>query len=160
MTIDRTGHYRLVSHTDCTATDRSGTQMKPSINNAMSSRTLSWMLVAALMLLTLVPYHVHLHHDAKSTDDPAAVHGHVTDLHILVVPNGSDHHEASHTLEPTPDMTFKQTDMQLPVFAAVLVLSLLLPSIGSVIRPPAVTARRLPRFNRHTTPPLRAPPRA
>lgn len=118
------------------------------------------MLVLALLLLTLVPFHVHLHHDSLSPDDPVAAHDHVSDIHILTLSDGSDHHEAGHTLEPTPHIVLKQVGMHLPAFAMLLVLSMLLPVIGgSAVKPAAVTARRLHRLNHHTTPPLRAPPR-
>lgn len=128
-------------------------------SNAAFRHQTSWILVAALLMLTLVPFHYHLHHDDQALSDASGVPNHVTDIHILG-DNDSDHHEGSHTLEPTPDIALKQSGVPLPVFAALLVLSVLLPLVtGLSVKPAAVFAQRLPRFHRHNTPPLRAPPR-
>ncbi|HEY9198278.1 MAG TPA: hypothetical protein VIR60_02855 [Gammaproteobacteria bacterium] len=128
--------------------------------NAASRHTISWILVVALLLLTLVPFHYHLHHADQPPSDAASVPAHVTDIHILGGSNESDHHDGTHTLEPTPDIALKQNGVHLPLFAALLVLSVLLPLVaGLSLKPAAVSAQRLPRFHRHNTPPLRAPPR-
>lgn len=128
-------------------------------SNAVSRHTISWILVAALLMLTLVPFYYHLHHDDPALSDAPGVPNHVTDIHILG-DNDNGHHEGSHILEPTPDVALKQSGVLLPVFAALLILAVLLPLLaGPSVKPAAVSAQRLPRFHRHNTPPLRAPPR-
>lgn len=131
---------------------------------ALSRRTISWSLVVCLLLLTLVPFHYHLHHPDQSPNQSvngvSAAHDHVADIHILASSDGSGHHEGSHTLEPMPDIRLKNYSAQLPVFALLLSLFILLPPAGQGFRFTRLTlSPRLPRHNRHTTPPLRAPPR-
>lgn len=126
---------------------------------AVQKHTISWALIVALLLLTLVPFHLHLHHD----DVPAAgasAHEHVADIHVYADAHGADHHESSHALDPAPDITLKNSSVQLPVFAILLTLFILLPLGGRTFCYTRLAlTQRLPRFIRHTTPPLRAPPR-
>lgn len=120
----------------------------------------SWVLVASFLLLALVPFHYHLHHDADALAAGSSALEHTVDVHILADAHDADHHADSHALDPVPDITLKKPGVQLPVFAILLTLFVLMPpGEGSFRLIWATLTRRLPGFNRHTTPPLRAPPR-
>lgn len=120
---------------------------------------LSWMLITALLLLLLFPLHYHLSHAAPVASDATPVHDHATDTHIFADDYAVDDHPDNQTFDPAPDASFKNNGVQLPLFA-LLSLSVLLPLSCGVYRHAQLTRNiRLPRISRHTTPPLRAPPR-
>lgn len=121
---------------------------------------IGWTLIVALLLALVVPVHYHLHHNELPQSDASAGHGHAADLHILVGSDESHHPDGGHVLTSTPDITSKNIGVQLPVFFALLAVALLVPAGMQVVRPVRLAQpQRIPRSNRHTTPPLRAPPR-
>ncbi|MCO6411113.1 MAG: hypothetical protein J5I92_00055, partial [Thiogranum sp.] len=87
----------------------------------------SWMLVVSLLLLALVPLHYHLHHDADAQAAGSSAHAHIVDVHILANAHDADHHADSHALDPVPDITLKKPAVQLPLFAVLLTLFILMP---------------------------------
>lgn len=121
---------------------------------------IGWTLLAALLLLALVPFHYHLHHgDVPAAGSPA--HEHTADIHLHADAGAAAHHDSGHTLDPAPDVTVKNAaGGQLPIFAALLALCIVLPLAGRTFcYARLAVSHRLPRCYRHTTPPLRAPPR-
>lgn len=120
---------------------------------------ISWMLVVSLLLLTLFPFHYHLHHDVSAQINGATTHSHVTELHILEAANDADHYEVGHTVDSAVDPTLKYNNVWPPVFVILLTLSVLLPlSMRTFSYAQLSLSQRLPRFIRHSSPPLRAPP--
>ncbi len=130
---------------------------------AMHRRPVSYMLIVAVLSLTLFPLHFHLHHahDAGVHDDAAHGHAHTVDLHGLTEPGAVEHHDDSHAIEPTTYTAVKLSGLQLPLFfAAFVLLALLLPGVQHVLHRTVTVIRGLGRDTRYRLPLLRAPPLA
>jgi hypothetical protein len=120
---------------------------------------INWTLILALLLLTLVPFHYHLRHDSGAPSDVMSVDNHVADVHVLADDHPVDHHQNSHSIDPAPDITLKHGSAQAPLFAILLGWSILYPLGAGIFRyAQRARSQRLSSFNRHSTPPLRAPP--
>ncbi|MBI5039751.1 MAG: hypothetical protein HZB57_00605 [Gammaproteobacteria bacterium] len=115
----------------------------------------------ALLLLTLFPFHYHLHHDRNAPADGSPARDHVVDIHVVVAPADVDHHGNGYALDPASDITLKNSNVQLPSLVAILLAVLVLLPLGTQALRPAwfVWNLQLPRLDRHRIPPLRAPPR-
>lgn len=126
--------------------------------HAAGQSAISVMLVMAVLLVALFPLHFHLHHEAHA---PAEAAEHSTDIHFYADASGIDHHGDSHSLEPVSDTTSRGSSAYPPVFAALLCLVLLWTFAAQGISLTQLPhSLQLPRFNRHSSPPLRAPPRS
>ena len=125
----------------------------------MRCRCLSivWLMVVAVLMLTLAPHHYHLHHD---TAPGSLSHQHSIDLHLLSDAHDEAHHDEAIAFEATPDGLVKPFgDKPLNILLTVFLLALL-PIVDSRTRHPSFrTATSLGHAFYHLTPPLRAPPR-
>lgn len=121
---------------------------------------ISWTLILAFLSLTLFPYHSHLQHAADSvaqTDDNPQ---HAIDFHAHMDGSGFSHHDDSHSIKPVTDAPIKKPGVQLPWFAILLALLLILPLRALQGRlQPASVGPEFYRFRPYLTPQLRAPPR-
>ena len=126
------------------------------------ARRVSHLLILLLLVSTALPFHYHLHHDhdTHARIDEGAVHEHVAHVHLRADLAGEGHHGDSHALDPAPDLV-KGNGTQLLPLAILPALFILLPPATRLLHlAPLAFAQPLPRFARHKTPPLRAPPRA
>lgn len=119
--------------------------------------SISWMLIAAILLVTLVPVHYHLHH-LFSAD--ASKHAHVVDIHLLADATDSDHHDNDdHSFSATPDGVLKTKNSVLPPFFLIAVLLVFLPILANTTRfQPYYPDSGLKRNYRYLFSLLRAPP--
>ena len=124
-------------------------------------KSISWLLIAAILLVAFLPAHYHLHHlynnDAFST---ASTHAHIIDLHVLTETTGQSHHDDETTIiSASPDGIVKKTDPDFSPFI-LLVIVLLLQHVLSKQINLQLNYRRtdLKQCYPHFTPLLRAPP--
>ena len=119
------------------------------------ARFIGWLLIAALVVLTVQPVHVHLEHkDAASAQD----HEHVIDLHFSHDNvTSADHNDA--VFPVTQEGMLKQY-IDNPLLAAILIcLLFLLPGVVCTGRQRLIIFRVLPGSGWYSiAPPLRAPP--
>jgi hypothetical protein len=121
----------------------------------------SWMLMLALVSATLFPQHYHMHHVDDSVLHESGIRIHVMDLHSHADIDDIGHDLDGHTVNTATDISLNTPGFQLPWVAILLTVLLLLPAPAAAGRQrPTPLLHQLPCFNRHTTPPLRAPPRA
>jgi hypothetical protein len=133
-------------------------QPRQSINRYTRKRAIVSLLVLSLLSLTLFPYHYHLHHVDHPTLNGAPTHLVDSHRHLGLEDAGANDY---HAVESGSDVTLKPTGFQLPLFALLLALVMLLPwSAGDRYRSSVATGRPRPSFLPHNTPPLRAPPRS
>ena len=121
----------------------------------MRYKSVSWLVISAILLLALVPVHLHLHH----VDDAASL-THEMDLHVVTSSSEHSHHDEAHVLDIVPDVLAKKSSgkffMSLLVALLLLVLPVVLQRFAFRLRETAL----LPCRNcYHLIPPLRAPPR-
>lgn len=119
-------------------------------------RALVWVLVLAVLTLTLTPLHYHLRHDNAGAVSSSVM----LDLHSVVQGGDLDHHNDLPTMESAGAIVGHN---MVVTVVPLVVLFLALFSIVALPRAPSgVLYRRLddslPRFYWHTTPPLRGPP--
>ena len=93
---------------------------------AINYKSISWLLVVAILLVTILPAHYHLHHlhgdDMHSAT--AGVPAHVIDLHLLTDSTGQSHHNEDVTsIAASPDGIVKKSN---PVFAPFIFLAIML----------------------------------
>jgi hypothetical protein len=131
--------------------------MRPLWLTIINYRSISWILVAALLAAVLLPAHYHLHH--LHYPDTAG-HTHVVDLHFITDNSGhAHHHENTSIISATPDAIVKTDKLVFSLFiplAIVLVLILTCSHrVWSRYEPGEIT---LFRQYAYFSPPLRAPP--
>ena len=120
---------------------------------------ISWILVAAMLALTLFPYHYHLHHDDQPSPTSIGAQDHAIEFHSVLDIVEADHQHDDHTIDSSTDIALKSMGVQLPFIVLILSLLLPLPSFTRVDRRRYVSAsHKLPNAYRHKVPPLRAPP--
>jgi hypothetical protein len=127
----------------------------------VKSGSIAWFMVAAVLVLTLAPHHIHLHHDSPS--DLVAHHHdheHTIDLHLLSDVNDAAHHDQAIVYELTPDGLLKPlSDNPLTWLLSVFLLTLVTIADSRSRQRLRLEAVRLRQAYYHLTPPLRAPPR-
>lgn len=128
---------------------------------AARKQAISWMLIVAFLSLTLFPHHYHLHHVTDSTASESGLQEHAMDVHIYTDIEDINRHADSYIIKSGVDVSFKSQGLQLPWVVVILVVFSLLLSLflQESKRYPGPGILQPRRFNRHTTPPLRAPPR-
>lgn len=125
-----------------------------------NQKAISWFLISAILLVSLLPAHYHFHHlYSESGINSAAPHAHIVDLHVLSEQAGDAHHDEAVSFTASPDGVLNKNNPDFPLFVLLAAVLLLLPmqikqvSISRNIR--NVNFRqRYPHF----TPLLRAPP--
>ena len=121
-------------------------------------KAISWLLIAALAFLTVLPAHVHLHH----VENPTAAgheHTHLVDMHIYSSELSPAHHDETQVLMATPDGMIKSLDFKI---SPILIFAILIAIVSLAL------ARFTPRQKSdiflpieqtyHFNPPLRGPP--
>ena len=126
-------------------------------NRRTSNRSISWVLIAALLTVLLLHAHYHVHH-IDSID--SSTHAHEIDLHVITDRQALTHHdEGTSIFEAAPDGIVKKVS---PVFlpGLLVLFSLVILTICQVrIRRRYVDDDPNPdRLHSFYTPPLRAPP--
>ena len=124
-------------------------------------KSISWLLIAAILLVAFLPAHYHLHHlyndDAFSS---ATTHAHVIDLHVLTETTGQSHHDDEATILATsPDGIVKKSNPEFSPFILLVIVLLSLPVLCKQIN--LQLNYRSTGFKQcypHFTPLLRAPP--
>jgi hypothetical protein len=127
-----------------------------------SYKSISWLLVAAILLVTVLPAHYHLHH---FIGDKSAAHGHATDLHLSSDKLAQSHHKNGTTIinaAPTGLLNKWDGEINKPDITPLVILVSLLTLFSFInvkrnSRPYQVTTFYKQIFYR-LSPPLRAPP--
>ena len=89
------------------------------------NQRISILLILALLSLTILPAHFHLHHPAPD-DGHGLAHRHVVDLHVYSVGVAS-HHQDAQVLKASPDgvLLLKNPLFKLSVFLLLAVIAAL-----------------------------------
>ena len=128
----------------------------------ITHKPISWLLIAAILLVAFLPAHYHLHHlyndDAFSS--AATRHEHVIDLHVLTEKTGQSHHDDDATIiAASPDGILKKINPDFSPFILLAVVLLLLPALNKRINIQLnYRSTNLKQSYPHFTPLLRAPP--
>jgi hypothetical protein len=124
-------------------------------------KPISWLLIAAILLVAFLPAHYHLHHlydDAISST--ATRHEHVIDLHVLTEKTGQSHHDDEATIiAASPDGILKKSNPDFSPFILLVIVLLLLRVLCKQINTQLnYKSINLKQSYLHFTPLLRAPP--
>lgn len=126
-------------------------------NIIISNKTISWLLVVSVLLITLMPAHYHLNHlfSDNSTD-----HAHVVDFHLIADKTDQSHHgEDTTVFTANPDGIVKKSNPEFFPFILLAILLVLLPLHNKRIRIRLDCCNvSLKQSYQHFSPPLRAPP--
>lgn len=118
-------------------------------------KSVGWLVISAVLLLALVPVHLHLHHV-----DEATVVTHEMDLHVMTSAADQSHHDKAHILDVVPDVLVKKSADKLATLLLVVLLLAVLPVTLERFAFRLRETSLLPyRTCYHLIPPLRAPPR-
>lgn len=116
------------------------------------NKAISWMLIAAILGIVVLPTHMH-HID----DIPSASHHHAIDRHVIYDID-HDHHDKAAVIDNVTDFLIKQLNDN-PLSLAILVILVLTLAIARfIIRHRLVNNICLRRDCYLLSPPLRAPP--
>jgi hypothetical protein len=99
-------------------------------NHVFTFKSISWLLALAILLVTLLPTHYHLHH-LYSAD--AATHAHVIDLHLALDKTGQSHHEEEGSITASPDGIMKKSNAAFSLFIVLAIVLALLPILKTRI---------------------------
>ncbi len=133
-------------------------------NLALRYRSISWLLVAAILSVVLLPAHLHFHHDHEhehGLDTTGAARAHDVHLHLMGDSTDANHHDEAHVLSITTEALAKKlTYDHTPLLLALLLLSVLplLTRCGGLSNEPPHGRDARPYHG--LNPPLRAPPQA
>jgi hypothetical protein len=120
---------------------------------------ISAVLIVALVFLTLLPAHIHLHHAEQAADHESHSSRHVVDLHMYGVVEDHSHHGEAHVVKTSPDGLITKFDKKFtPIFYLGLFLTffmLVLPKAGFNRLKQTISLKRYSYFH---SPPLRGPP--
>lgn len=124
-------------------------------------KSISWLLIAALLILTLLPAHYHLHH-ASNVDFNDSAHTHMVDLHVLAnTPDNAHHDSREASFTAAPDGIIKKQNSAFAFFFILAVFLIFLPILYSRKHVHSVSRDISPaRTPFYLCPPLRAPPLA
>ena len=123
----------------------------------VNDKAINWLLVVAVLLVTLMPAHYHLSHlfDNHSSD-----HAHVIDFHLITDKTDQSHHgEDTAVFTATPDGIVKKSNPDFSPFIFLAVLLVLFPIFNNQLRfYQGYGDVNLKQSYHHFSPPLRAPP--
>ena len=128
----------------------------------ITHKSVSWLLIATILLVTLLPAHYHLHHQHNDdiSSSTTAIHEHVIDLHVLTEKTGQSHHDDEATIiAASPDGMVKKNNPDFFPFILLAMALLLLPALNKRIN--IQLNYRSTDLNQpypHFSPLLRAPP--
>lgn len=130
--------------------------MSTSWRIVVNRKSISWLLVIAVLSTMLLPAHYHLHH---LYSDDAAEHAHSIDLHVIALKVDQSHHDDASIFSATPDAMVKKSNPEFPPFIILAILLILLPTCvtSTCLRSDQADHGLKKRFP-HFSPPLRAPP--
>jgi len=123
-------------------------------------KSISWLLIATILLVAFLPAHYHLHHlyDEDSSSAGAA-HAHVIDLHVITELTGQSHHDEAVSIAASPDGMMKKSNLDFSQFILLTMVLLLLPVFNKQINIQLISRSSI--FKQcypHFAPLLRAPP--
>jgi len=128
----------------------------------ISYKPISWLLIAAILLVTFLPAHYHLHHlyNDETSSSTTARHEHVIDLHVLTEKTGQSHHDDEATIiAASPDGIVKKNNPDFFPFILLAMVLLLLPALNKQINIQLNDrSTDLKQPYPHFSPLLRAPP--
>ena len=136
--------------------------MGTGCKSLITYKSISWLLIASILLLAFLPAHYHLHHlyNDETLSSAATKHAHIIDLHVLTESAGQSHHDEEATIIAlSPDGIVKKSNPDFPPFILLAIVLLLLPALNKRINIPLNS--RSTDFKQsypHFTPLLRAPP--
>ncbi len=118
-------------------------------------KTVSWLLLVALLGLMTLPTHMHLHHNEQSS---SISHDHAIDLHVIYEQIDQGHHDEAAVIDTITDFLIKHLNDS-PLVAFILVLFVLTAiAVRLIIRHRLVNHIHFRYFYYQFAPPLRAPP--
>lgn len=120
----------------------------------ITGKSISFILVAAILINIFQPVHYHFHHN--SSPDSAG-HNHSIDLHSVADESHND--EGADIFNATPQGMSKKTSQDTSPLILLALILFVLPFIDS--RFPGwvkLTVLRFKQYPSHLSPPLRAPP--
>ena len=130
------------------------TRMKIWSLNILQYKSISWMLVAVIFMLAVLPSYLHIHHADTLASQQLSF-----DLHFVTDNSASEHNKDATFFPSTSDVLVKKVSDN-PLSPAILVclFIFLLVNIPH-IKPPLFSSRIYLKLSYiHLTPPLRAPP--
>ena len=123
----------------------------------VNDKAISCLLIAAVLLITLMPAHYHLSH---LFDDHLIDHAHVIDFHLITDKTDQSHHgEDTSVFTATPDGIVKKSNPDFSPFIFLAVLLVLFPIYKNRLRLyQDYGDANLKQNSHHFSTPLRAPP--
>jgi len=134
--------------------------MNSGSNLMVTRKSISWLLVATIMLVAILPVHYHLHHlhDAALSSADAA-HAHVIDLHVMAESAGRSHHDEAASIDASPDCLMIKNNPDLFLFILLAIILMLLPVFNKKINIQLNSrSTKLKQRYLYFAPLLRAPP--
>ncbi len=130
--------------------------------SVITYKSISWLLIATILLVAFLPAHYHLHHRYNDEIFSSAEtgHTHIIDLHVLTESAGQSHHDDEATIIAlSPDGIVKKSSPDFSPFILLAVVLLLLPALNKRINIPLTYRSTAAKQSYpHFTPLLRAPP--
>ncbi len=134
--------------------------MNAGRNLIIRKKSISWLLIATILLVTFLPAHYHLHHlYDEGFASAGASHDHVIDLHVLTELTGQSHHDEAASIAASPDGMMKKSNPDFSPFILLAMVLLLLSVFHKQINSQLNSrSSKLDQRYPHFAPLLRAPP--
>jgi len=119
------------------------------------NKAISWLLIAVILAIVVLPTHMHLHHVDET---PSASHHHAMDLHVIYEQLGDGHHDNAAVIDNVTDFLIKQLNDNPLLLAILVILVLTIALVRFFTRHRLVNNIGLRQDCYLLSPPLRAPP--
>ena len=117
------------------------------------------MLMVALVCLTILPSHFHLHHAETDSHHNSHDHEHIVDMHFFNIDMDALHHQDAQVLKTSPDGIINKLDIKTsPFLLFVLLIGLVILTVNISRFKPGRQHLIRRRLYYHQYPPLRGPP--
>ena len=123
------------------------------------ARFISGFLIVALVFLTILPSHFHLHHVEADSHHDSHDHGHMVDVHLINASLDASHPQDAQLLKTSPDGIINKLDIKSsPFLFFVLLIGLVVLTLNNSGFNPNRQHLIRRRLYYHYYPPLRGPP--
>jgi len=128
----------------------------------LNYKSICWAILVAIIMLSLLPAHIHIHHEEAAFSDTHVMSSHAehhtSSIHAMTNIAGHDNHEEVTSIPVTPDTLVKKVNANLSLVAILISVFVFLSIVVLPLKPQSFRNLHCRSCYIGISPPLRAPP--